>query len=108
VDGIVAKLTASVTAAPEVHQTPGGLAGVRFSVVVDNTERGAETVVRVSMQGPNVPDVAPHLAAGVRVFCRGRLKLRTWRTESGERRTGLDLAARKVTIIRERRPSVAA
>jgi single-stranded DNA-binding protein len=106
-DGIIAKLTGTVIAPPEVRRTNGGMAWVRTSVVVDNTESGAETVVRVSMQGPTVPALAPQLAAGVRVFCSGRLTQRTWKTESGEWRAGLNLAARKAEII-ERCPSVAA
>ncbi len=79
-----------------------GLSWMRFSVVVD-TERGASPVVRVALQGPDVPALAPRLAAGVRVFCSGRLTLRSWKNEAGERRAGVDLVARKATVIGERR-----
>ncbi len=100
---MVAKFTGSVIATPLGHQTAAGLPWVRFTVVLDNTDLGAETV-RVSLQGPDVPDLAPRLTVGVRVFCRGHLRLRSWKNEAGGRRTGLDLSARKVTVIRERRP----
>jgi single-stranded DNA-binding protein len=103
-NGITAKLTGSVTAAPEVHQTPGGLAWVRFAVSAD-TEQDSETTtsfVRVTVSGDLVADLAPRLVAGARVFCRRRLTLRSWKTDSGERKAGLSLAARKVEIIRER------
>jgi len=118
-DGITAQLTGTVIATPEVRRTRGGMAWMRISVCAD-AERDAETggsLVRVSMQGPTVPALAPQLAAGVRIFCRGRLTLRSWKTDSGERKAGLNLAARKVEIIRARvsprddsgrRPSVAA
>ncbi len=103
-DGIVAKLTGTIITTPEVHQTAGGLAWTRFSVSVDS-DHVAEIVVRVNMQGPDVPALAPCLVVGARVFCMGRLSLRSWKNDSGVPKVGLTLAARKVAVCRERRLS---
>lgn len=88
---------------PSLRFSPDGKAIASFSLATtprvkdgDNWVDGETTWFRVSAFGPMAENVAESFAKGDRVIVQGRMKTRSYKTDAGEERSGLEIAADEI------------
>ena len=87
---------ATVATAPERKTSPGGKAWAAFNVRVgdgDNVQW-----LRISAFA-EAAEIAMGLQKGTSCYIEGNLVLRTWRTEAGEQRAGLNVMANRLEAL---------
>lgn len=99
-------LAGTLTQAPELRYTPGGLAILEMSLggndhVIgdDDQQRELAWYHRVTVFGAQAESLANQLEAGVPVFAEGRLDYRSWENQDGQRRSALDVKAIRVEVL---------
>ena len=94
-------ISGNITREPEMRYTPSGVSKVTFGVAVNRSWRNQQTqeweeqtsffnVVALRQLAENV---SASLTKGSRVVVSGRLEQRSWETESGEKRSIVEVVA---------------
>ena len=102
--GNTVTITGNVTTTPELRFTPSGQAVATFGVAVNRRWQNRQTqeweeavsyfdVVAWGQLAENVAESAPK---GTRVIVEGRLDQRTWETDSGDKRSKVEIVADEV------------
>lgn len=108
----------------DLRFTPGGAAVATFGVAVNRrwkakgSDEWSEEVsfFNVTCWGQLAENVAESVQKGMRVMVEGRLEQRTWETESGDKRSSIEIVADEVapslrwataTVVRNDRPDSA-
>lgn len=98
-------LVGNLTADPELRFTPSGAAVADFTVAStprtfdrqSNEWKDGETLfMRCSVWREAAENVAESLRKGMRVIAQGRLTQRSWETDTGERRTSVEMQVDEV------------
>ena len=96
--------TGRVTRDSELRETPGGTSVTDISVVSNriwtkNGERQEDaTFVDVTIWGKQAETLSPMLTKGRHVMIEGRLKLNSWETDEGVKRSKLTVVAESVNL----------
>lgn len=100
------QLVGTLTQAPEMKYTAGGLAilelnlaGSDHVVGSDGQPRDLAWYQRVSVFGKQAEYLSEQLTAGSTVFVDGRLNYRTWDDQSGQKRSALSINASRVEAL---------
>lgn len=99
-------LVGTLTQAPELRYTPGGLAilelnlgGNDLVLGDDGQTRELAWYHRVSVFGSAAESLATQVAEGSPVFVEGALNYRNWDAQDGQRRSALDVKAVRVEVL---------
>ncbi|MCX7750540.1 MAG: single-stranded DNA-binding protein [Candidatus Bipolaricaulota bacterium] len=100
-------LTGRLTADPELKYTQSGRALLRFDIAVNrrwvNPETGQPeeevTFVPILVWGKQAENCAAYLRKGRQVAVDGRLRVRTFTTQNGDRRRMTEVAAQAVHFL---------
>ncbi len=98
-------LLGRVGADPELRSTKNGTAVVQLRLATDRYSKNgpAETDWHtVVVWGKTAEAVARYVAKGDRVHVTGRLQLHGWQTDSGERRSAVEVRATEVIFLDSR------
>ena len=98
------ELLGRVGADPELRSTKNGIAVIELRLATDRYSKNAEgksetdwhTVV---VWAKTAEAVAQYVAKGDRVYVSGSLRQRSWQTESGERRSKVEVHANEVIFL---------
>jgi single-strand DNA-binding protein len=97
-------VTGRVTRNSELRQTPNGTSVTDVSVVSNriwtkNGERQEEaTFVDVTIWGKQAETLSPMLTKGRHIMVEGRMKLNSWETDEGVKRSKLTLVAENINL----------
>ena len=97
-------ITGRVTRDSELRQTPNGTPVTDVSVVSNriwnkNGERQEEaTFVDVTVWGKQAETLSPMLTKGRHIMVEGRMKLNSWETEEGVKRSKLTVVAESINL----------
>jgi len=97
-------ITGRVTRDSELRETPAGTAVTDISVVSNRVwskagDRQEEaTFVDVTIWGKQASTLSPMLTKGRHVMIEGRLKLNSWETDEGVKRSKLTIVAESVNL----------
>ena len=94
-------ITGNITREPELRYTPSGVSKVSFGVAVNRSWRNQQTqeweeatsFFNVVAWRQLADNASATLAKGSRVVVTGRLEQRSWETESGEKRSIVEITA---------------
>ena len=97
-------ITGNLTDDPELRYTPNGAAVVKFRVAVNrrykdeagNWKDGDTSYFTVNAWRSLAENVAESLTRGTRVLVAGRLQMRSWETQEGDKRTVVEIEADEV------------
>jgi single-strand DNA-binding protein len=97
-------IVGNLTDDPELRYTPNGAAVVKFRVAVNrrykdeagNWKDGETSYFTVNAWRSLAENVAESLTRGTRVVLAGRLQMRQWETQDGEKRTVVEIEADEV------------
>jgi len=99
-------LAGTLTQAPELRYTPGGLAILELNLagndhVVGDDDKMRELAWyhRVTVFGAQGESLVNQLESGAPVFVEGRLNYRSWESQDGQRRAALDVVAQRVEVL---------
>ena len=98
-------MTGNLTRKPEVRYTPNGAAVTDFGLASNRRYRQGEEMreevcfIDVTVFGTTAEAVGKHLDKGRKVVVEGRLRHHTWKTETGQKRSKLDLVAERVNFL---------
>lgn len=99
-------LAGTLTQAPELRYTPGGLAilemnlgGNDFVVGDDNQARELAWYHRVTVFGVAAESLANQVQAGTPIFIEGALNYRNWESPEGQKRSSIDIKAQRVEVL---------
>lgn len=89
---------------PEMRYTPSGKPVTTFSVAVNrksaSAEGGEETDwFRVTAWNKLAETCNEFLSKGRRVFVEGRLQIRTWEGQDGQKRTSVEIVASDMVLL---------
>ena len=101
----------NLTRDPELRYTSGGSPVCNFSIAVNrywnDKDSGAKkeetTFMRVTVWGKSGETVAQYFAKGMPIFVEGRLQVRTWETEDGQKRSSVDIVAESWQFVGSKR-----
>ena len=97
-------VTGRVTRDSELRQTPNGTPVTDVSVVSNriwtkNGERQEEaTFVDVTIWGKQAETLSPMLTKGRHIMVEGRMKLNSWETEEGVKRSKLTIVSENINL----------
>jgi single-strand DNA-binding protein len=97
-------IVGNLTDDPELRYTPNGAAVVKFRVAVNrrfkdeagNWKDGETSYFTVNAWRSLAENVAESLTRGTRVVVAGRLQMRQWETQEGDKRTVVEIEADEV------------
>lgn len=97
-------ITGNLTDDPELRYTPNGAAVVKFRVAVNrrfkdeagNWKDGETSYFTVNAWRTLAENVAETLSRGTRVLVAGRLQMRSWETQEGDKRTVVEIEADEI------------
>ena len=98
-------LTGNLTRKPELRYTPKGTGIADFGLASNRRYRQGDDLkdevcfVDVTVFGTTAVAVASHLDKGRKVLVEGRLQFRTWETETGQKRSKLEVVAERVNFL---------
>lgn len=99
-------MVGTLTQAPELRYTPGGLAILELNLAGNDHVLGDDDVMRelawyhrVTVFGSQGESLVNQLEAGTPVLAEGRLNYRSWEAEDGSRRSSLDVVASRVEVL---------
>ena len=101
----------NLTRDPELRYTSGGSPVCNFSIAVNrywnDKDSGAKkeetTFMRVTVWGKSGETVAQYFTKGMPIFVEGRLQVRTWETEDGQKRSSVDIVAESWQFVGSKR-----
>jgi single-strand DNA-binding protein len=97
-------IVGNLTDDPELRYTPNGAAVVKFRVAVNrrykdeagNWKDGDTSYFTVNAWRSLAENVAESLTRGTRVVVAGRLQMRSWENQEGEKRTVVEIEADEI------------
>jgi len=97
-------IVGNLTDDPELRYTPNGAAVVKFRVAVNrrfkdeagNWKDGETSYFTVNAWRTLAENVAETLSRGTRVVVAGRLQMRSWETQEGDKRTVVEIEADEI------------
>jgi single-strand DNA-binding protein len=97
-------IVGNLTDDPELRYTPNGAAVVKFRVAVNrrfkdeagNWKDGETSYFTVNAWRTLAENVAETLSRGTRVLVAGRLQMRSWETQEGDKRTVVEIEADEI------------
>lgn len=97
-------IVGNLTDDPELRYTPNGAAVVKFRVAVNrrykdeagNWKDGDTSYFTVNGWRTLAENVAESLTRGTRVLVAGRLQMRSWETQEGDKRTVVEIEADEI------------
>lgn len=100
-------LTGNLTKDAELKQTPGGMAIVKIRLAVNDRRKNAQTgqwedmpnYVDVTMFGSRGEAVSRFLGKGKQIAVEGKLRWREWESQSGEKRSALEVVADDIELL---------
>ena len=99
-------LVGTLTQAPELRYTPGGLAILELNLAGNDHVLGDDDVMRelawyhrVTVFGAQGEAMVNQLDEASPVLVEGRLNYRSWEAEDGQRRSSLDVVASRVEVL---------
>jgi len=99
-------LMGNLTRDPEVRYTPGGTAVCDIGLAVNDRRKGSDgqwteetTFVDVTLWGRTAEVAGEYLSKGSPVFIEGRLKLDTWQTNEGQKRSKLHVVCERMQMV---------
>ena len=98
-------LTGNLTRKPELRYTPKGTGIADFGLASNRRYKQGDDLkdevcfVDVTVFGSTAVAVASHLDKGRKVLVEGRLQFRTWETETGQKRSKLEIVAERVNFL---------
>ena len=99
------ELLGRVGADPELRQTNGGTAVVELRLATDRRSQNNESQTdwhTVVVWAKTAEAVANYVRRGDRVHVAGSLRQRSWQTDSGERRSKIEVHASEVIFLDSR------
>ena len=98
-----ATLIGNLTDDPELRFTPNGAAVANFRLAVtprvregDSWKDGETSFFRINVWRQQAENAAESLTKGTRAIVIGRLRMRSWETDAGEKRTVVEVEADEV------------
>ena len=102
-------LLGNLTRDLEVRYTPSGMAVTDMGMAVNDRRKNANgewveevTFVDVTLFGRTAEVASEYLSKGAPVFIEGRLKLDSWETNDGQKRSKLKVVGEKMQLIGSR------
>ena len=101
----VVLMTGNLTRKPEVRYTPMGTAIADFGLASNRRYKAGEDLkeeacfIDVTVFGSTAVAVASHLDKGRKVLVEGRLQFRAWESETGQKRSKLEVVAERVNFL---------
>ena len=98
-------MTGNLTRKPEIRYTPSGTAITDFGLASNryygkgDDARDEVCFVDVTVFGSTAVAVASHLDKGRKVLVEGRLQFRRWETDTGGKRSKLEIVAEQVNFL---------
>ena len=98
-------LTGNLTRRPELRYTPKGTGIADFGLASNRRYKVGDDMkeevcfVDVTVFGSTAVAVASHLDKGRKVLVEGRLQFRSWETETGQKRSKLEIVAERVNFL---------
>ncbi|NLS95547.1 MAG: single-stranded DNA-binding protein [Planctomycetaceae bacterium] len=99
-------LMGNLTRDPEIRYTSGGTAVCDIGLAVNDRRKGADgqwveetTFVDVTLWGRTAEVAGEYLAKGSPVLIEGRLKLDTWQTNDGQKRSKLHVVCERMQMV---------
>jgi single-strand DNA-binding protein len=99
-------LIGRLVADPELSHTQGGTPYIRFRIAVNNPYKDKngdwqdDTVfIDVVVWGDYADTLVQKLSKATQVLVEGRLRQSNWETESGEKRSKIEVVANKVSVL---------
>jgi len=99
-------LMGNLTKDPELKYLSNGTAVCNLSMAMNRTYKGSNgekkeevTYVRVVVWSKQAENASEYLSKGSSVFIEGRLQSRQWETDSGEKRSILEVVADRVQYL---------
>lgn len=99
-------LMGNLTRDPEIRYTSGGTAVTDIGLAVNDRRKGADgqwvdetTFVDVTLWGRTAEVAGEYLGKGSPVLVEGRLKLDTWQTNDGQKRSKLHVVCERMQMI---------
>ncbi|MCK4325568.1 single-stranded DNA-binding protein [bacterium] len=104
-------LIGRLTRDPELRYVPSGKAVANLNLAtsqVFTTQAGERKedvcFVRITVWGKQAENCSQYLSKGSQIFVEGRLRSSSWETESGEKRSRMEVVARRVQFL-DRKPA---
>ncbi|HVL91194.1 MAG TPA: single-stranded DNA-binding protein [Actinomycetota bacterium] len=103
-NGNTVTLVGNLTDDPELRYTPQGAAVANFRIAVNhrfkdqagNWQDGETSYFRINCWRQLAENIAESLTRGTRVVITGRLKMRQWETQEGEKRSVVEVEADEI------------
>lgn len=103
-NGNTVTMIGNLTDDPELRYTPQGAAVANFRIAVNhrfkdqagNWQDGETSYFRINCWRQLAENIAESLTRGSRVIVTGRLKMRSWETQEGEKRSVVEIEADEV------------
>jgi len=98
-------IAGNLTRDPELKTTDNGKTMATMTIAVNRTFKSGDTVkeetsfVKVVVWGRQAETVKEYCQKGRPVFVEGRLKVRSYEVEGGERRTSTEVVAERVQFL---------
>ncbi|MHB8901575.1 MAG: single-stranded DNA-binding protein, partial [Thermoguttaceae bacterium] len=99
-------LMGNLTRDPEIRYTSGGTAVCDIGLAVNDRRKGADgqwveetTFVDVTLWGRTAEVAGEYLGKGSSVLIEGRLKLDTWQTPDGQKRSKLHVVCERMQMV---------
>ncbi len=99
-------LMGNLTRDPEIRYTSGGTAVCDIGLAVNDRRKGADgqwveetTFVDVTLWGRTAEIAGEYLGKGSSVLIEGRLKLDTWQTNDGQKRSKLHVVCERMQMV---------
>ena len=104
-DSNIVVLTGNLTRRPELRYTPQGTGIADFGLASNRRYKVGDELqeetcfIEVTVFGSTAVAVASHLDKGRKVLVEGRLRWRQWETETGGKRSKLEVVAERVNFL---------
>lgn len=99
-------LMGNLTRDPEIRYTSGGTAVTDIGLAVNDRRKGADgqwvdetTFVDVTLWGRTAEVAGEYLSKGSAILVEGRLKLDTWQTNDGQKRSKLHVVCERMQMV---------
>lgn len=99
-------LMGNLTRDPEIRYTSGGTAVTDIGLAVNDRRKGSDgqwvdetTFVDVTLWGRTAEVAGEYLSKGSPVLIEGRLKLDTWQTNDGQKRSKLHVVCERMQMV---------
>jgi single-strand DNA-binding protein len=100
-------LTGNLTRDAELKQTSGGMAIVKMRLAVNDRRKNASTgqwedspnFIDVTMFGTRGEAVSRFLSKGKQIAVEGKLRWHEWESQSGEKRSGIEVVADDIELL---------